>query len=149
MVSNTLDNLSFAVEWVRQSVASLTKPLFYLISYDNATSKVHVDPYFTPESATKAYDVAESADNKTGLSTKNVVLVEADKLDTVRFGYQNYFGDVHDFRHQLRSIIGEQNKEFELVPQERAPSSGPSDNPELSWLRRSRFRKPKGAWRTS
>ena len=146
MASNTLDNLSYAVEWVRQSVQSLTKPLFYLISYNNSTRKVHVEPYFTPESATRAYDMAESSDNKTGLSTTNVVLVAADKLDTVRFGYKNYFGDVHDFRDQLKMIIGEQNRDFDLIPQESVrPPFQSDDNPDLSWLRRSRFRKPKGS----
>lgn len=145
MVSSTFDNLSYAVEWVRQSVQSLTKPLLYLITYDNASGKVQVEPYFTPESATKAYDTAEFADAETGRSTRNVVLVEADKLDTVRFGYQNYFGDVRDFRHQLRSIIGEQKKDFELIPQKPAPSPSPTgEHPDLSWLHRSRFRKPKG-----
>jgi Region found in RelA / SpoT proteins len=144
MVSSALDNMSYAVEWVRRSVHSLLKPLYYLIIYDNLTNKVSVEPFFNAMAATKAYDKAEQADNKTGLNTRNVVLVEADKLDTVTFAYNNYFRDVREFRRRLRAIVGEQNKDFELMEQEKVrPKPRQASDP--SWLRRSRFPKPKGA----
>jgi hypothetical protein len=144
MVSSTLDNMSYAVEWVHQSVHSLLKPLYYLIVYDNINNKVSVEPFFNALAATKAYDKAEQADNKSGLNTRNVVLVEADKLDTVTFAYNNYFRDVREFRRRLKGIVGEQNKDFELIKQERVRSK-PGEMPDPSWLRRSRFPKPKGA----
>jgi hypothetical protein len=144
MVSSTLDNMSYAVEWVHQSVHSLLKPLYYLIVYDNINNKISVEPFFNALAATKAYDKAEQADNKSGLNTRNVVLVEADKLDTVTFAYNNYFRDVREFRRRLKGIVGEQNKDFELIKQERVRSK-PGEMPDPSWLRRSRFPKPKGA----
>jgi hypothetical protein len=144
MVSSALDNMSYAVEWVKQSVHSLLKPLYYLIVYDNTSNKVSVEPFFNAIAATNAYDNAERTDNKTGLNTRNVVLVKADKLDTVTFAYNNYFRDVREFRRRLRGIVGEQNKDFELIEQEKVKPRG-SEASDPSWLRRSRFPKPKGA----
>jgi hypothetical protein len=145
MAADTLDNLSYAVKWEKESIQTLAeKPLYYLISYDNASSQVNVDPYFNVDLAMKAYDSAELSDNKSGIDTKNVVLVEADKVDTLRAAYPNYFGEVQLFKEQLKDIIGEKGKDYMVKPQPRVPS-GARQGSDLSWLRRSRFGKPKGA----
>jgi hypothetical protein len=45
------------------------------------------------------------------------VLVEADKIESLKEAYPNYFGDVQVFKHNLSRIVrGEDAIEFTLSP---------------------------------
>jgi len=134
--TKNLDKLSHAVRYTDISVSPLEKPTYYLIIYDNATNEISVESYFIPKSAMASYGTAEFFDNKTGRDTKNVVLVEADKVDQLKEAYPNYFGDVQLFRAQLRNITkGTGVRAYTLKPQE-SVRPRPGENPDLTWLRR-------------
>jgi len=137
----TLENMSYAVRWTDLAVSPRQAPTYYLISYDNATREVEVRPYFAPRKAQLQYESAEAIDNRTGGDTKNIVLVEADKLEAMKEAYPNYFGDVQLFKTQLRRITrGDGAKEFVVRPQE-SVRPRPRESADLMWLKR---RKP---WR--
>jgi ppGpp synthetase/RelA/SpoT-type nucleotidyltranferase len=133
----TLENLSHAVRWTDIAITSTkSKPSHYLIKYDNATRQVEVQPYFSPTEAVRSYDSAEFRDNRSGLDTANIVLVEVDKIENLKVAYPNYFGDVQLFKEQLRQITkGKSAQEYTVRPQETiAPR--PKENPNFAWLRR-------------
>jgi ppGpp synthetase/RelA/SpoT-type nucleotidyltranferase len=134
--AKNLDKLSHAVAFTDVSVSPKEKPTYYLIIYDNATNEIIVRSSSYPKSAMASYGSAEFFDNKTGRDTKNVVLVEADKVEQLKEAYPNYFGDVQLFRAQLRNITkGSGLREYTIRPQERiAPR--PGENPDLTWLKR-------------
>jgi hypothetical protein len=134
--TKNLDKLSHAVRFTDISVIARQKPTYYLIQYDNATNEIAVQSYFVPKSAMASYGSAEFFDNKTGRDTKNVVLVEADKVESLKEAYPNYFGDVQLFRAQLRNITkGTGLREYTMRPQE-SVRPRPGENPDLSWLKR-------------
>jgi ppGpp synthetase/RelA/SpoT-type nucleotidyltranferase len=134
--TKNLDKLSHAVRFTDISVSPRERPTYYLIKYDNATNEITVETFFAPKSAMASYGSAEFFDNKTGRNTKNVVLVEADKVETLKEAYPNYFGDVQLFRAQLRNITkGAGVKEYTLKPQE-SVRPRPGENPDLTWLKR-------------
>jgi ppGpp synthetase/RelA/SpoT-type nucleotidyltranferase len=134
--TKNLDKLSHAVRFTDISVAPSVKPSYYLITYDNATNEISVQSYFYPKTATASYGSAEFFDNKTGRDTKNIVLVEADKVEALKEAYPNYFGDVQLFRAQLRNIIkGFGVREYTMKPQETVRAR-PGENPDLTWLKR-------------
>jgi len=134
--NKNLDKLSHAVRFTDVSVSPREKPTYYLIVYDNATNEITVESYFVPKSAMASYGSAEFFDNKTGGDTKNVVLVEADKVDQLKEAYPNYFGDVQLFRQQLRNIVkGVGIREYTMKPQEHV-APRPGENADLTWLRR-------------
>jgi hypothetical protein len=134
--AKNLDKLSHAVRFTDISVMSRDRPTYYLITYDNATNEISVSSYFMPKSAMASYGSAEFFDNKTGGDTRNVVLVEADKVESLKEAYPNYFGDVQLFRAQLRNIVtGAGVKEYTMRPQE-SVRARPGENPDLTWLRR-------------
>jgi hypothetical protein len=134
--TRNLDKLSHAVRFTDISIRSSSKPTYYLITYNNATNEISVDTYFAPKSAMMSYGSAEFFENKTGRYTKNVVLVEADKVETLKEAYPNYFGDVQLFRQQLRNIAkGAGLREYTMKPQDTVtPRLG--ENPDLTWLKR-------------
>jgi Region found in RelA / SpoT proteins len=141
----TLDNLSHAVHGSSIAVDPRDRSKYYLISYDNRTMQVSVEPYSRPIEATQSYDLAEYLDNASGTNNTNVVLVEADKIVGLRDAYPNYFGDVQLFKRQLANILsGKDVREYKIKLQSVAPSDL-SEAPDLSWFRRSRFPKPRGA----
>jgi hypothetical protein len=134
--SKNLDKLSHAVRFTDVSIQSREKPTYYLITYDNATNEISVSSYFMPKSAMASYGSAEFFDNKTGGDTRNVVLVEADKVESLKEAYPNYFGDVQLFRAQLSNITkGLGVKEYTMKPQEMVRPR-PGENPDLTWLKR-------------
>ncbi len=134
--SKNLDKLSHAVRFTDVSIQPRQRPTYYLITYDNATNEISVSSYFVERSAIFSYGAAEFFDNKTGRNTKNVVLVEADKVEQLKEAYPNYFGDVQLFRAQLRNIVqGVGIKEYTMKPQE-AVRARPGENPDLTWLKR-------------
>jgi hypothetical protein len=147
MAVNTLDNLSNIVRWTQDAIATTDRPTMFLIQYDNTTNQVEVTPYFNPKTAARAYDLAEVLDNERNSEIRNVVLVEADKLQTLKDAYPNYFGDVQLFKAQLKHVVGGRAaREYKIKPQEKAPPPALEHlTPDTAWFRRSPFKKPKGA----
>jgi hypothetical protein len=134
--ASTLQNMSYAVRWTDIAVQPGDKVRYYLIEFDNASKQVRVIPYFNPKSATFSYDNAESFDNKSGMDSKNIVLVEADKLENLKTAYPNYFGDVQLFKKQLNNLTrGKDVEEYTVKPQETV-AQRPKENPDLSWFKR-------------
>jgi hypothetical protein len=134
--TKNLDKLSHAVKFTDISVSPREKPTYYLIVYDNATNEITIHSHFAPKSAMASYGSAEFFDNKKGSNTKNVVLVEADKVEQLKEAYPNYFGDVQLFRAQLRNITkGVGIREYTMKPQETVRPR-PGENPDLTWLKR-------------
>ena len=134
--TKNLDKLSHAVRFTDISIPPRERPTYYLIKYDHATNEISVESFFVPTSAMASYDSAEFFENKNGRDTKNIVLVEADKVEALKEAYPNYFGDVQLFRAQLRNIIkGSGLREYTMKPQELVRPR-PGENPDLTWLKR-------------
>src|SRR5262249_32550930 len=113
--AETLNNLSYAVNWTDEAVV-IEKPQYYLIEFDNEKREVFISPYNAPRQAVLNYDNAEAMDRN---NAKNIVLVEADKLENMKAAYPNYFGDVQLFRMQLGRITkGKGAVEYIVKPQE-------------------------------
>jgi ppGpp synthetase/RelA/SpoT-type nucleotidyltranferase len=108
---STLETLSTAVRGSYIAVDPRSKPQYYLLSYDNKTMQVNVEPYSGPKEAVQSYDLAEQSDNTSGANRKNVVLVEADKISGLKEAYPNYFGDVQLFKQQLLTLSAAQEYE--------------------------------------
>lgn len=140
-VQDTLETLSHAVKGSDFVAAPGALVTYYLIKFDHATKRVEVEPYFAPKTAMLQYENAESLDNMSHTETKNVVLVEADKIENLKAAYPNYFGDVQLFKLQLRNIVqGKGAQGYYLKPQE-GVQPRPKENPNITWLkRRSRWR---------
>lgn len=131
---NNLDKLAYTVRFTDISVPPSSKPTYYIIRYNNATNEVDVETYFAPKEAALTYDSVEFLDKQT--DKENVVLVEADKLESLKAAYPNYFGDVQLFRAQLRHITrGEGVKVYKIKPQQTV-NPRPGENPDITWLRR-------------
>lgn len=122
---NTLDNLTHAFNYTDDHEKDPKfKPKYYLIKYDKKNQKVKVQPYYN---LTSEFEI-----NKGNLTE---ILVEADKIETLKDAFPNYFGDVQLFKKNLRSIIlGKQAKEYKLRPQESVIPL-PKEYPDLAWMR--------------
>lgn len=122
---NTLDNLTHAFNYTDvYEKDPKFKPKYYLIKYDKINQKVRVQPY---------YNTGSEFEMNKGNFTE--ILVEADKIETLKDAFPNYFGDVQLFKRNLRSIILEkQAKEYSLPPQESAAPL-PREYPDLAWMR--------------
>jgi hypothetical protein len=132
----TLEKLSYAVRWTDEAVSPSSRPTYYLIEFDNATREVNIQLIFAPKWAVARYDSAEFTDNRNGEEKRNVVLVEADKLENLKDAYPNYFGDVQLFKLQLKKITqGKELREYIVRPQETV-APRPRENPDLSWFKR-------------
>jgi hypothetical protein len=131
-----LEKLSHAARWTDIAVSPSTRPTYYLIKFDNNTKQVEVSPIFAPRSALESYDKAELGGNLSGVHSKNIVLVEADKLENLKAAYPNYFGDTQLFKTQLKKIVtGTRLEEYIVRPQDTVVPR-PRENPDLSWLRK-------------
>jgi hypothetical protein len=131
--TNTLENLTQAVRYTEYVQDPQTATKYWLIKYDKTTSMVSVEPQISALSGAKSYDQAEYVDTKGNINT---VLVEADKIETLKYAYPNYFGDVQLFRERLRYITkGDGAKQCILKPQEIIPPR-PKVWPDLSWFKR-------------
>jgi hypothetical protein len=139
-----LEDIRQAVRYIEEYVIDpLSKPEYYLIKYDRARGTVSVELYNQPIKGMSSFDAVEVASSEKGENI-NAVLVEVDSIENLRAAYPNYFGDVQMFKNALEEITtGAPSHEFVLPPQPVAPKK-PYEKPELSWLRRSRFRKPRG-----
>jgi hypothetical protein len=131
-----LSDLSYAAKFTDMAVAPSEAPTYYLIKFDNEKKEVLVEPLFSPKSAVLHYDNAESFDNRSGKDRSNIVLVEADKLETLKAAYPNYFGDVQLFKMQLNKIVKGKNVEEYVVRPQETVAPRPRENGDLSWLRK-------------
>lgn len=127
--ANLLENLSQAFRYLDSYLSESSK--YFLIKYNNIDATVDVVGYSTPISGTKSFNEAENNGGQI-----NSVLVEADKIETLKEAYPNYFGDVQLFKSNLKSITrGKGAKEYTMPPQATVPPS-PKEAPDTSWFRR-------------
>lgn len=140
---SVLDGVRYGVRGTDAPLAPGYRPTYYLIRFDHTSKAVHVEPYNKPRSATDSYDSAEEQDNKTGLDTQNVVLVEVDKIENLKAAYPNYFGDVELFKTQLRAVVlGGAAVEYALAPQQKLIARAGEQQGSPGWLRRNPFPRP-------
>jgi len=136
-----LENLSQAFNYTEMYI--YTRAKYFLIEYDRINARVSVKPYSTARGGTESFNNTEAEDR--AVRSVNAVLVEADKIDSLKDAYPNYFGDVQVFKSNLQRITkGKEAVEYKLPPQRTVPPP-PKEVPDTAWLRRPRFRKPKGA----
>lgn len=136
-----LENLSTAFFWSMDAIQdNANKPNYYLIQFENSTRNVSVTPLYKGSRAFKELESAESPDNLSGHDSANIVLVEADKVHTLKRAYPNYFGDVQLFKMQLSALLGGRSvQEHQIALQSRAIPT-PKERADPSWLyRRSRL----------
>jgi len=139
-----LENQGSIVQYLKSVSGNVDAP-YYLVNYDIAARTVEVLPYFFPKAAVYGYEKVESFDNLNKVPKRNVVLVEAGKVINLLRAFPNYFGDVTIFKEHLTEILnGAVPKQYriKLPPTPLPPTEQKID---LSWLRRSRFRPPRGA----
>ncbi len=116
-----------------------SKPTYYLIRYNNETGEVDVKPQSAPQLAVKSYDQAEQGDNERDTERENIVLVEADKIETLRAAFPNYFGDVAPIKDLIEKIVtqGVGLRDYHVRLQERVKiSPKPQERANLTWFRR-------------
>lgn len=133
-----LQNIRFASRYAEDAY-QIEKPVYYLIKYNNETAEVQIEPVFTTKSAVQSYDRAESRDNEADTEKENIVLVEADKVESLNAAFPNYFGDVAPFRDLLEKVVtnGVGLAAFHLRLQERASvSPKPKEKADLAWFKR-------------
>jgi len=110
------------------------RPKYYLIEYNNATNQVSVRGFNTTASGGVDYLQEEQKDQKNPDSEKNIVLVEADRIETVKEAFPNYFGDVKLFCNQLTLLTrGEPAVEYKLPPIKHT-TVREKEIPDDSWL---------------
>jgi hypothetical protein len=140
----TLENITHVVRYT-ENIEVESEPEYYQIIYDRKKRIVSVQPYSNVVAGAQAYDETELTAEKSH-SEITSVLVEADGIEVLKAAYPNYFGDVQKFCLQLKAISqGDQALEYEmLLPNVETPKNKPYEKPDMSWLRRSRFNKPRG-----
>lgn len=134
-----LESVSLGFKETDFPLAPGYRPSHYLIRYNHTDKTVRVDPYNAPTAATRSYDTAERLDNMTSDTSLTVVLVEVDKLDSLKAAYPNYFGDVDLFTRQLRLVVqGKAVSEYAVAErQQRQPNM--ERRIDLSWLKGGRY----------
>ncbi|WP_165982370.1 RelA/SpoT domain-containing protein [Dankookia rubra] len=116
------------------------KPTHFLIRYDHATATVRVEPHSAPRMATASYESAEVRGDQLGAGERQtVVLVEVDKIQSLKAAYPNYFGDVEEFGRQLAQITEDGAATEYAVPARQPPKHKLAPYGDLSWLRGSRL----------
>lgn len=138
----TLNMINNGVRGTDQPLAPGYHPSHYLIRYDNESKTVTVQPMSGSLRAVESYGDAESPDNLSGGDSKNVVLVEVDKVENLKAAYPNYFGDVSMFSGFLNTVANgssamEYSRRIQTPPRPRIEAVG-----DISWIGRSRFPRP-------
>jgi len=129
----TLENMRVAFRFA-DDIQPNPRPEYYLITYDNASREVRVDPKFNIASGLRDYAQLESDIRNN--NSLNTVLVEASSVAQLKEAFPNYFLDVQLFSENLRNIVqGRDAREFTFIPPARVRPSDPED-PDPSWLRR-------------
>ncbi|WP_338661778.1 RelA/SpoT domain-containing protein [Pararoseomonas sp. SCSIO 73927] len=140
--AKTLESIKHGVRGTDFPISPNYRPTHYLIVFDHATQSVRVTPAAAPVNAAVLYDSAEFHDNRADSDTQTVVLVEVDKMESLKAAYPNYFGDVTLFGEQLESIT-RTGFGFGYGVAPRQPAPRPREKwGDLSWLRRRRFPQP-------
>jgi len=147
-LSDKLDAIS-TLESIRYAFSStdylntspMYRPKYYLIEYNNITKEVNVRGYNDTATGGIGYLKHEQHDQNDPNSEMNIVLVEADKIETVKEAFPNYFGDVKLFCNQLNKITGgEAAVEYTLPPiKHNIPRK--TELPDDSWLTQPHRRK--------
>src|ERR1700683_3378067 len=129
--------LSHAVKYSdRVSDDPEKRPDYYLIRYDRENRAVSVETRYGAIYGVKAYDAAELKNFEHG-DTVGSVLVEADDIESLKYAYPNYFGDVQLFKMQLKNITqGDEAIEYTLPPQLAIPRKPIKEQIDLSWFKR-------------
>ncbi len=138
-----LESISYGFRETDFPLAPGYRPSHYLIQYNHTDKTVRVDPYNKSLAATRSYDIAEDYDNRMGGTTVTVVLVEVDKLDSLKAAYPNYFGDVDLFTSQLRLVTQGKAASGYEVAERQAPVPNTAKRIDLSWLKGGRYPGPK------
>lgn len=95
----TLDNWTLAIKQTEATVAKDSK--YFIIQYDNASQAVSVRGWSNSMSLADDYSRAERSQ---GVAV-TTVLVEVDRVESLRAAYPNYFLDVSLFARNLRRIL--------------------------------------------
>lgn len=129
--AHVLEDLKNATKFVEDFVHE--EAPFYLITYNLADHTVKVRPESNTYLSTSNLD-AEERRIATGESRAKVVLVDVDRIETLREAYPNYFGDVTMFIARLKSVCdGETAQpEFTMAPQPVVPRK--YEKIDLSWF---------------
>jgi len=139
---STLENIRYAFSSTDYlNTTPGYRPKYYLIEYNNITNEVSVRGFNNTAAGGVDYLQQEQKDQNNPESEKNIVLVEADKIETVKEAFPNYFGDVKLFCNQLTQLTkGEPAIEYKLPP---IKHTAPRDKeiPDDSWLTQPHRRK--------
>jgi hypothetical protein len=132
---STLESIRYAFSSTDYlNTSSAYRPKYYLIEYNNTTNEVNVSGYNDTTAGGLGYLKQEQHDQNNPDSKMNIVLVEADKIETVKEAFPNYFGDVKLFCNQLNQLTrGGTAIEYKLPPiKHTAPRE--TEIPDDSWL---------------
>jgi hypothetical protein len=138
---NSLENWRHAVRFTDNYAQNPEyRAAYYLVTYNNVTMQVSVEPYSQIRAGTAAYRAAEEEASKSG-GQVNMVLVETGKIESLKEAYPNYFGDVQVFTANLKALTaGGQAREYTMPPQYIAPRP-PREAADMSWFRRTARRR--------
>ncbi len=147
MATDVLDRLSHAFRIVGYTVFD-QYARYLLIRYDHARQEVAVETYSDASVSLAGYAQAERNPEAMRLdrqSDLDSVLVALDKVRNLQKAFPNYFGDVQLLRAQLQHICKGRGVADYLLPKQILLPPRPRDAIDLSWLRRPRFRRPRGS----
>ncbi len=96
---NMLENLRQGLQATEEWITRNTK--YFLIQYNNRDRTVRVQGYNKPVGAADSYSQTENAAN----ANVTTVLVEVDKIESLKEAYPNYFLDVRLFTQHLRRVV--------------------------------------------
>ena len=132
---NILEDLRYVVRYTDLPEESREEPGYYRIEYNNNLQTVTVTKYLNRVAGAIVYGKAEEGDNMSGENRLNTVLVEADKIESLKAAYPNYFGDVQLFSKNLQHITrGEVAQEYTMPPRQTYPPLT-KEPPDMSWFR--------------
>jgi Region found in RelA / SpoT proteins len=124
-----LENLSQAFRYL-DTYYTPENPKYFLLKYDNTNGTVEVLGYDDVLRGTMSFEQAENDESV------NSVLVEADKIESLKDAYPNYFGDVQLFKRNLSDVTrGKDAKEYTMPPQQTVRPVA-RETPDLSWFKR-------------
>lgn len=141
----TLENLRHVIRWTAESVSPRSLPTHFLIRYDRRARSVGVEAIYATAKAVQMYREAEAEYNQSGEYGEDIVLVEVDKIESLKRAYPNYFLDVEHFTNLLRDVVhGRAMEDYRLIPQPRARAPVREAAISVDWMRGSRMPRPKG-----
>tara|TARA_R110002074_G_scaffold400979_1_gene597757 strand:- start:1305 stop:2543 length:1239 start_codon:yes stop_codon:yes gene_type:complete len=135
---STLDDFRNAVQTSDTLYTQGSRPAYYMLEYDKVLKTVSLRGFSRAVAGAKAYDSAEEGDE----AVSSVVLIEADRVETLKKAYPNYFGDTYVFMQNLKAItLGKQAVEYAVPLRRVAPHVRESKvKADLSWFSEHRRR---------